>query len=73
MFRCGDYFGDLCETNIDFCSTSMFDVTIMDNVANMHELFTVSSHTQRKSISLAVCQPLVQCACSSTTFEPITS
>ena len=25
-----------------------------DNVANMHELFTVNSHTQRKSISLAV-------------------
>ena len=26
-----------------------------DNVANMHELFTVSSHTRRKSISLAIC------------------
>ena len=25
-----------------------------DNVANMHKLFTVSSHTQRQSISLAV-------------------
>ena len=44
-----------------------------DNVANMHELFTVNSHTQRKSISLAVYQLLVQCACSSTNFEPMTT
>ena len=36
-------------------------------------LMTVSSHTQRKSVSLAVYQPLVQYACSSTNFEPITS
>ena len=57
-----------------------------DSVANMHEfIFTVSSHTQRKSkyhLPLAVCCMLyanclivhmVQCACSSTNFEPIIS
>ena len=39
-----------------------------DNVANMYELFTVSSHTQK---IYHACPLLVQCACSSTNFEPI--
>ena len=41
-----------------------------DNLAiNMHELHILINSI----VSLAVCQPLVQCACSSTNFQPISN
>ena len=49
----------------------------MDNVANMHELFTVSSHTRRKSeqyhrvISLSCMSTVSTCTVRSTNFELI--
>ena len=56
--------------NIQVCLMSQS----LDNVANMHELLTVSSHTQKKSkqYHLPSCMSTVSTVCmSSTNFEPI--